>query len=99
MDPLTGKPLRAIAPNENSDEVLSVLQRVLSPTNTQVTGSSEEAGLGVPPPHVAGLGGTLFTDHLVTVEVAGAILFVALIAAVSITTPRTDPRTEPAVPA
>ena len=35
-------------------------------------------------PHVAGLGGTLFTDHLITIELAGALLFVALLAAVSI---------------
>jgi NADH-quinone oxidoreductase subunit J len=41
-----------------------------------------------PPPHVAGLGGTLFTDHLISVELAGGLLFVALIAAVSIAAPR-----------
>jgi NADH-quinone oxidoreductase subunit J len=39
-------------------------------------------------PHVAGLGETLFTDHLVTVELAGALLFVALIGALAIATPR-----------
>jgi hypothetical protein len=95
LDPLKGTPFRSIAPNEDSNEVLSVLQRVLSPTNTQVVGSSEEAGRGVPPPHVAGLGGTLFTDHLVTVEVAGALLFVALVGAVSIATPQAASRPQP----
>jgi NADH-quinone oxidoreductase subunit J len=38
--------------------------------------------------HVAGLGGTLFTDHLVTVELAGALLFAALIGALAIATPK-----------
>ncbi len=38
--------------------------------------------------HVAGLGAALYTDHLVTVELAGALLFVALIGALSIAAPR-----------
>ena len=38
--------------------------------------------------HVAGLGGTLYTDHLVTVELAGALLFVALIGALAIAAPK-----------
>lgn len=40
------------------------------------------------PPHVAGLGSTLFADHLISVELAGFLLFVALVAAVSIATPK-----------
>jgi NADH-quinone oxidoreductase subunit J len=47
---------------------------------------------GVPPPHVAGLGGTLFTDHLLSVEVAGVILFVALVAALLFAPPRAPVR-------
>jgi NADH-quinone oxidoreductase subunit J len=39
-------------------------------------------------PHVAGLGESLYSDHLVTVGLAGALLFVALIAAVAITGPK-----------
>ncbi len=39
-------------------------------------------------PHVAGLGETLYTDQLITVELAGALLFVALIGALSIATPK-----------
>jgi NADH-quinone oxidoreductase subunit J len=39
-------------------------------------------------PNVAGLGGSIYTDHLVTAGIAGALLFVALIGAVSITNPR-----------
>jgi len=43
---------------------------------------------GRPKPHVAGLGETLYTDHLVTVELAGALLFVALIGALAIASPK-----------
>jgi NADH-quinone oxidoreductase subunit J len=43
---------------------------------------------GLAKPHVAGLGETLYTDHLVTVELAGVLLFVALVGAVAIATPR-----------
>lgn len=43
---------------------------------------------GVPTPHVAGLGAALYTDHLVTLEVVGAILFVALVGAAAIATPK-----------
>jgi NADH-quinone oxidoreductase subunit J len=43
-------------------------------------------------PHVAGLGETLYTDHLVTVEVAGALLFAALIGAVAVATSRAPVR-------
>lgn len=39
-------------------------------------------------PHVAGLGETLYTDHLIVVELAGALLFVALIGALAIAAPR-----------
>ncbi len=39
-------------------------------------------------PNVAGLGASLYTDQLVTVGLAGALLFVALIGAVAITNPR-----------
>jgi NADH-quinone oxidoreductase subunit J len=47
---------------------------------------------GLPKPHVAGLGETLFTDHLVTVELAGSLLFVALIGAVAIASPKSPVR-------
>jgi NADH-quinone oxidoreductase subunit J len=43
---------------------------------------------GAVKPAVAGLGESLYSDHLVTVELAGALLFVALIAAVAITGPK-----------
>jgi NADH-quinone oxidoreductase subunit J len=43
---------------------------------------------GKPKPHVAGLGETLYTDHLITVELVGALLFVALVGAVAIINPK-----------
>ncbi len=43
---------------------------------------------GVPEPHVAGLGGALYTSHLISSELVSAILFVALAGAVVIATPR-----------
>jgi NADH-quinone oxidoreductase subunit J len=52
----------------------------------------------VPKPNVAGLGASLYTDQLVTVAIAGALLFVALVGAVAITNPRRPvrPGTDPA---
>jgi NADH-quinone oxidoreductase subunit J len=38
--------------------------------------------------HMAGLGGTLYTDHLISAELAGVLLFVALVGALAIATPR-----------
>ena len=38
--------------------------------------------------HVAGLGATLYTEHLLTVELVGALLFAALIGAIAIAAPR-----------
>ncbi|MDR3639425.1 MAG: NADH-quinone oxidoreductase subunit J [Isosphaeraceae bacterium] len=43
-------------------------------------------------PHVAGLGESLYTDHLITVELAGTLLFVALIGALAIASPKTPVR-------
>jgi NADH-quinone oxidoreductase subunit J len=39
-------------------------------------------------PHVAGLGETLYTDHLISVELAGALLFMALVGALAIAAPK-----------
>jgi NADH-quinone oxidoreductase subunit J len=43
---------------------------------------------GIPKPHVAGLGEAFYTDYLVTVELAGTLLFVALIGALAIAAPK-----------
>ena len=70
-----------------------VLNRALPPTSQL----PEASGRGADGTHVASLGATLYTEHLVTVELAGALLFVALIGALAIATPRAPIR--PAIPA
>lgn len=70
--------------------------------NTAVRETSrlpESVEFGQRPPHVAGLGGTLFTDHLLTIEVIGLLLFIALIGAVSIATPKPPVRPDRSVTA
>ncbi len=61
-----------------------VINHALSETNKLPEATSPVASGR----HVAGLGGTLYADHLVTVEVAGALLFVALIGALAIASPK-----------
>jgi NADH-quinone oxidoreductase subunit J len=65
--------------------VSQVINRALTKTNRLPEADPKGEILGR---HVAGLGGTLFTDHLVTVELAGALLFVALIGALAIASPK-----------
>ena len=64
----------------------SVLDAAQSPTSLLRDGG------GNVKPNVAGLGEALYTDYLVTVELAGVLLFVALVAAVAITNPRRPDR-------
>ncbi len=73
---------KGIAPNTPE---ASVVHRALSPTNRLPDIDPGTTALGR---HVAGLGGTLYTDHLVTVELVGALLFAALIGAIAIATPK-----------
>lgn len=62
--------------------VAEVINRAIRPT-AKLYGPT-----GLVKPHVAGLGETLYTDHLVTVELAGGLLFAALIGALAIATPK-----------
>jgi NADH-quinone oxidoreductase subunit J len=78
----------------DEERAAAVIDRAVRPETARLPGQVEMAP-GVPAPHVAGLGGTLFTDHLIAVEVAGAILFVALVGAAAIATPK--PPTRPKV--
>jgi NADH-quinone oxidoreductase subunit J len=72
----------------------AVLARSQHPT------SSLRDAKGAEKPNVAGLGEALYSDYLVTVELAGSLIFVALIAAVAITNPRRPirPGVAPGVP-
>jgi NADH-quinone oxidoreductase subunit J len=53
----------------------------------------------VPKPHVAGIGEALYTDYVVTVELAGTLLFVALVGALAIATPKAPIRPKTSSPA
>lgn len=72
-----------------------VLARAVTDQNRMLPDSSAQAANGFPSPRMAALGAILYTDHLVTVEVAGAILFIALVGAASIATPRPQIRPVP----
>lgn len=63
-----------------------VYDRAVRPRTARLPATEHLAG--TPPPHVAGLGGTLFADHLIAVEAAGALLLVAMIGAAAIATPK-----------
>lgn len=82
--------------------MVMVVERALSPmsqiSEAPVAATPSEPGAAAPDaetrparvhrPNVAGLGASLYTDHLVSVAIAGALLFVALVGAVAITNPR-----------
>jgi NADH-quinone oxidoreductase subunit J len=70
----------------------AVLDRALRP-ESMFRGQAGAASRGstspaVEKPNVAGLGESLYTVHLVTVALAGVLLFVALVGAVAITNPK-----------
>ena len=64
------------------------MERALPPTVLIRNSNNQEK------PNVAGLGESLYTTHLVTVGLAGVLLFVALIGAVAITNPKRPSATE-----
>ena len=66
----------------------AVVDRVYRPT------SAAQTAEGLEKPDVAGLGEALYTDHLLTVELAGSLLFAALIAAIVIANPKRSLRTD-----
>ena len=68
-----------------SPEQATVLRRALPATSVLPESVQGRSAAGA---HVAGLGATLYTEHLVTVELAGALLFAALIGALAIATPK-----------
>ena len=68
-----------------SEAQRSVLARSIPPAAQLPEATRAPAPAGA---HVAGLGAALYTEHLVRVELAGALLFVALIGALSIAAPK-----------
>jgi NADH-quinone oxidoreductase subunit J len=79
--------LAALATRSNDTAALSVINRWNSRSST-VAADGALAPTSLDTPHVAGLGQALFTDHLIAVEVGGALLFVALVGAAAIAAPR-----------
>jgi NADH-quinone oxidoreductase subunit J len=78
-------PARGLVEHHNlyaTHPLRSALDHAVRPTSSIYTEANQEK------PDVAGLGETLYADHLLTVELAGSLLFVALIAAVAITNPK-----------
>lgn len=70
-------------------DVSDVIDQAVRPETSRIRAAvGIETPPGVPAPHVAGLGATLYTDHLITLEIVGVILFVALVGAAAIATPR-----------
>jgi NADH-quinone oxidoreductase subunit J len=65
--------------------IVSVLSRASGPAS-QIRDNG-----GLEKPNVAGLGASLYTDHLISAGLAGALLFVALIGAVAIANPKRPP--------
>ena len=84
-------------PTALSNDQRSVLRRSLPATSTLPESVPGRIAAGS---HVAGLGAALYTEHLVTVELAGTLLFVALIGALSIAAPKPPirPSTNDAAP-
>lgn len=72
-------------PTHRSVEQATVLQRSLPSTSLLPEATGNPSGAGA---HVAGLGAALYTEHLVTVELVGALLFAALIGALTIAAPK-----------
>jgi NADH-quinone oxidoreductase subunit J len=65
-----------------------VMGKTLTPEITLPDTIQATLPAGIPQPHVAGLGAAMYTTHLISSELVGAILFVALAGAVVIATPR-----------
>src|SRR5436309_1307989 len=84
------RPYNLVAFNQlTTSPIVAVVDRALTKTSLiyEPPGVERPEAPGVAKPNVAGLGASLYTDHLVTVGLAGALLFVALIGAVAITSP------------
>ncbi|MDG3002817.1 NADH-quinone oxidoreductase subunit J family protein [Paludisphaera mucosa] len=79
-----GRELASFYPEGGPAQARIALERSLRPTSSLFVDGDPMK----PKPNVAGLGEALYTDNLLAVELAGAILFAALIAAVVIANPR-----------
>ncbi|WP_165250820.1 NADH-quinone oxidoreductase subunit J family protein [Paludisphaera soli] len=81
---LRGREIAGFYQLAETNEGRKALEHSLRPTSSLYV----EADPSKPKPNVAGLGEALYADHLLTVELAGSILFAALVAAVLIANPK-----------
>lgn len=72
-----------------------VLSRTLKPS--QRLPEMTPTPNGVRPSHMASLGGTLYTDHVIAAELVSVLLFVSLVGAVAIVAPKFPRRPTPAL--
>lgn len=77
-----GTQLASNASPATRERVATIADRALPPTGRLDFPS------GTAKPHVAGLGETLYSDHMLTVEIASTLLFIALIGALTIASPK-----------
>jgi len=75
---------------EKRSPIVGVLDRGLRPTAQLVDRNGREK------PNTAGLGESLYSDHLITAGLAGVLLFVALVGAIAIANPRRVQGEQPA---
>ncbi len=85
-----------------------VVRRAVSPMSLvadarlvegEAAANPEATSVLVHRPNVAGIAASMYTDHLASVAIAGALLFVALVGAVAITNPRMPVRPSSSDPA
>jgi NADH-quinone oxidoreductase subunit J len=67
--------------NRRTNSIVEALDRGLRPTALIVDRNGREK------PNTAGLGESLYSDHLISAGLAGVLLFIALVGAVAITNP------------
>lgn len=81
------RPFVKTATHPQESATIQILKRTQARTALLPPAPAEPDPRSIPP-HVGPLGGTLFTDHLLSVEIAGVLLFAALVGALAIATPK-----------
>jgi hypothetical protein len=89
---LVPAPGLATAPNRSDPEAAARVLAAALPERSRLPRYDQQPLPGVPARHVASLGASLFTDHLIAVQVAAVLLFIALVAGASIAKPKPQVR-------
>jgi NADH-quinone oxidoreductase subunit J len=90
---------RTLQQSQPATNLLKMPNPAKLPDTTATTDDASKKDLPdlVDKPNVAGLGEALYTNYLLTVELAGSLLFVALIAAIAITNPKRHAASRPGI--